>query len=198
MPQTSHRNTPKRIKYYNDIKEVFVGKKLRDRAAKFSSKVQSTTCYADSNQGNFEKIKNDHYISKIGEEAVCHVMRKFADKKNILGPDYKIYIGNKKSWDSDLKINGIELAVKTQEITQAKKYGLSWTFQCSDYRKDPILKDPNKWICFVEFDQKNGTCRVFPPFRVKDLKFRDPKLKHLIGKKQVVYAEDLPLKKTKK
>jgi len=33
----------------------------------------------------------------------------------------------KKAWDEDLIIGGIELAVKTQKRSAAKRYGASWT-----------------------------------------------------------------------
>ncbi|HSG43126.1 MAG TPA: hypothetical protein VLA72_08215 [Anaerolineales bacterium] len=58
----------------------------------------------------------------------------------ILGPDNTIYSGKRKSWDADLKINDIEVAVKTQRRLAAMRYGLSWTFQDSPKRRDPILK----------------------------------------------------------
>ena len=90
-------------------------------------------------------------------------------------------------------VNEIDVAVKTQKKSAASKYGLSWTFQNSEIRKDPILKNPEAWVCFVEVDDSDEKfyCKVFPPCKIRKLQFREPKLSHLKGKKKVVYAEDL-------
>ena len=161
------------------------------RAEVFADEVIKTVNYRDSNQTNLEKIKNDHFISKIGEEAVKKVFELF--KHPVKGPDYRIYKGKNKSWEEDLFIGAEGLAVKTQKQTAAKKYGLSWTFQSSGYRNDPILKDPFAWVCFVACNDESlyYECTVYPPFQIRELDFKDPKLKYLIGKKKVVYAEDL-------
>lgn len=178
------------MKLFTEPKTVKLSKDLIDLARKFAEEVVGTVNYRDSNQYNIAKIKNDHFVSKLGEEAVKLVFEAF-DKK-VIGPDYTIYRGKAKSWDEDLSIEGVPLAVKTQKKSAALRYGLSWTFQSSGYRTDPILKSPNSWVCFVECDDKNGyDCKVFPPYQVKELNFRDPKLAYLIGKKKVVYAEDL-------
>jgi hypothetical protein len=161
------------------------------KSKKFAGDVVNTVDYKDSNQSIRSKIQDDHFISKLGEEAVKLV---FEDRGNkVIGPDYNIYQGKKKSWNSDLMINGIEVAVKTQKKSAANKYGLSWTFQNSEIRKDPILKNPESWVCFVECDDSDEKflCIVFPPVKIKSLQFKEPKLSHLKGKKKVVYAEDL-------
>lgn len=161
------------------------------RAQEFAAAVVSTVDYRDSNQSVKAKIQDDHFISKLGEEAVKVVFK--ARGAQVEGPDYTIYDGKKKSWNADLVINGIEVAVKTQKKSAANKYGLSWTFQHSEIRKDPILKNPEAWVCFVEVDDSDTKykCIVFPPVKIKKLHFTEPKLKHLKGKKKVVYASDL-------
>ena len=163
-----------------------------EKAKRFASDVVETVDYGDSNQFSKEKIKEDHFISKLGEEAVKKVFEDL--DKQVQGPDYTIYAQKKKSWVADLQINGYDLAVKTQKKSAAKKYGLSWTFQSSSIRRDPILDDNEKWVCFVECDDTDLAypCTVFPPIQMKNLIFKDPVLSHLKGKKQVVYAEDLP------
>lgn len=161
------------------------------RAQEFAAAVVSTVDYRDSNQTVKAKIQDDHFISKLGEEAVKVVFK--ARGAQVEGPDYTIYDGKKKSWNADLVINGIEVAVKTQKKSAANKYGLSWTFQHSEIRKDPILKNPEAWVCFVEVDDSDTKykCIIFPPVKIKKLHFTEPKLKHLKGKKKVVYASDL-------
>ena len=157
-------------------------------AKEFSLAVAETVNYSDSNQYTKNKIANDHFISKLGEAAVA---KAFSDLGHIVeGPDFTIYLGDYKSWDADLKIDGTDLAVKTQTTSNAEKYGLSWTFQYSDKRRDPILMKPDAWVIFTECnDLKNYECKVYPPKQIKELILKEPKLNHLIGKKKVYYLE---------
>lgn len=179
------------MRFYSTPQKVLIRPEEIDLAMKFAQQVVPTVNYQDSNQSNLLKIQDDHFISKIGEEAVRKVFLKFGQTVN--GPDYAVYEGKSKSWEEDLFIGGKGLAVKTQKWSSAKRYGLSWTFQSSGRRKDPVLKSPESWVCFALCNDQNGTyhCVVFPPFQIGELVFKDPKLKHLLGKKQVVYYEDL-------
>ena len=170
--------------------KVILPSSVVSKAEKFAEAVVETVNYADSNQRNKTKIKNDHFISKIGEEAVCAAFRHFGQPIN--EPDYEIYKGTAKSWAADLVTNETEIAVKTQARSQAKKYGLSWTFQSSEKRFDPILNEPESWVCFVVCDdtKANYECFVYQPQQIKNLLFEPPLLPHLKGKKQVVYAKN--------
>ncbi len=163
---------------------------LIDKAKEFAKQVVGTVNYRDSNQSNMQKIQNDHFISKLGEEAVRLVFERY--DKTVVGPDYTIYSGKNKSWDEDLTIDSVGLAVKTQKKSAALRYGLSWIFQSSGYRTDPILTSLDAWVCFVECDDNSDyECKVFPPYQIKELTFKEPKLDYLKGKKRVVYADDL-------
>ena len=179
------------MKYFTYPLSIEISTNLVSKAKKFADAVIGTVDYRDSNQAFKQKIADDHFISKVGEEAVSKAFEKFTHK--IVPPDYKIYEGKSKSWEADLKIDGVDLAVKTQRMSAALKYGLSWTFQNSQLRYDPILKNREGWVCFVLCDDSKGfECKVYPPLRVKELQFKDPVLNHLKGKKKVVYARDLP------
>jgi hypothetical protein len=179
------------MKLFNQPQKVKIPANAITIARDFAKKVVETTNYRDSNQLDKEKITEDHFVSKIGEEAVKLVFQNL--EKSVIGPDYGIYQAKEKTWDEDLKIDGTPMAVKTQKKSAALRYGLSWTFQSSGYRNDPILKMPDAWVSFVECDDQNGyDCIVYPPFQIKELTFKDPILAHLKGKKQVVYAKDLP------
>jgi hypothetical protein len=162
-----------------------------ERATAFASAVVSTVNYRDSDQTVKQKIQDDHFVSKLGEEAVRFVFEQRDCK--IEGPDYTIYSSKQKSWDSDLRINSLEVAVKTQRRSAAKRYGLSWTFQDSPERRDPILDVPEAWVCLVVFeDLKEGhECVVYPLRKIKQLIFEAPRLSRLVGKKQAVYLETL-------
>ena len=85
------------------------------------------------------------------------------------------------------------MAVKTQRRSAAKLYGLSWTFQDSPERRDPILETPEAWVSFVVFEDAapGFECTVYPLLKVKKLVFDEPRLAHLAGKKKVVYLKRL-------
>lgn len=170
---------------------VHISAKAVARATAFAEAVTETVNYRDSNQIIKRKIRDDHFVSKLGEEAVRFVFEQRDCK--IEGPDYTIYSGKQKSWDADLKINDLDVAVKTQRRSAAKRYGLSWTFQDSPERRDPILDLPDAWVCLVVFeDLKDGyECVVYPLRKIKQLIFEAPRLSKLVGKKQAVYLETL-------
>ena len=161
------------------------------RAKSFAEAVTATVDYKDSHQTLARKIRDDHLVSKLGEEAARSVF----EARNCIvdGPDYSIYNGMQKSWAADLKINGLEVAVKTQRRSAAKRYGLSWTFQDSPSRRDPILSMPDAWVCLVVYeDLKPGyECVVYPLRKIRQLIFEAPRLQKLVGKKQAVYLETL-------
>ena len=161
------------------------------RAKAFAEAVTDTVNYRDSNQTQKKKVRDDHFISKLGEEAARCV---FETRNCVVeGPDYAIYEGKQKSWISDLKINALEVAVKTQRRSAAQRYGLSWTFQDSPRRRDPILSMPETWVCLVVFEDLKSRfeCLVYPLRKIKQLIFEAPRLPKLVGKKQAVYLETL-------
>ena len=181
--------------YFTTVQTVVLTPELIAKARDFAKLVTPTigspgSGYRDTNQFDLKKIENDHFVSKAGEEAVRIVFEKF--ERQVKGPDYRIYEGKQKSWDSDLYIDGLGLAVKTQSTALSKRFGLSWTFQSGSQRRDPILSKPGAWVCFVEFNPSIRQCRVFPPYQIKELTFGEPKLEKLKGSKKVVYVGSLP------
>lgn len=170
---------------------ILIPKDAEERALKFARSVIDTVNYRDSNQAVKDKIRDDHFVSKLGEEAVRIL---FQGRECLVeGPDYGVYEAKRKSWAADLKINGLDVAVKTQRRSAANRYGLSWTFQDSPERRDPILDMPDAWVCLVVFeDLKSETeCLVYPLRKIKQLIFEAPRLSKLAGKKQAVYLETL-------
>ena len=178
------------MKFYKEIQRVVLGDDVIKRSKDFAVAVVGTTNYSDTNQANNNKIINDHFVSKLGEEAARIVLGQFAV---IVGPDYLVYNKRDKSWQSDLFVNNIGIAVKTQKRSTAKRYSLSWTFQCSRLRSDPILLQPKAWVIFVEFDDLSvdAVCYVYPPFKIEELLFEEPVLRYLKEHKKVVYARTL-------
>ena len=181
------------MKYFHTIQQVIIDEAIILKAKAFATQVTATTNYADANQFSAAKITSDHFISKIGEEAAKAALCSYAA---VAGPDYTIYHGKAKSWADDLYVNSVGLAVKTQQRSAALRFGLSWTFQAGPARCDVILKKPEAWVVFVEYDDINGKlCYVYPPFQMKELTLGEPVLQKLRGFKKVVYASTLPLKK---
>ncbi|MBS1781591.1 MAG: hypothetical protein JSS78_00845 [Bacteroidetes bacterium] len=175
---------------FRSIIKVDVPRESVSRAAQFAKQVCGTTNYSDANQLALSKIQDDHFISKLGEEAVKIILEPMG---KVQGPDYSIYWGKEKSWDDDLYFNGNGIAVKTQRQTMAHRFGLSWTFQCGKKRRDKILDNPNAWVVFVLYDDTHPwQCKVYPPFQIKELIFGKPRLAKLTEHKKVVYAETLP------
>ena len=170
---------------------ILIPAEARQRASTFADDVTTTVDYTDSYQSKKEKIRDDHFVSKLGEEAVRIL---FQGRECLVeGPDYGVYEARRKSWAADLKINGLDVAVKTQRRSAGNRYGLSWTFQDSPERRDPILDAPEAWVCFVVFeDLKPETeCVVYPLRKIRQLIFEAPRLAKLAGKKQAVYLETL-------
>lgn len=161
------------------------------RAEAFAKAVIGTVNYRDSNQTLKKKIHDDHFVSKLGEEAVCMIFK--SRNCEVTGPDYNVYAAKHKSWAPDLTINTLEVAVKTQRRSAANRYGLSWTFQDSPERRDPILDMQDAWVCLVVFEDMKpyDECVVFPLRKIKQLIFEPPRLSRLAGKKQAVYLETL-------
>ena len=187
------------MRYFHTIQRVILIPAILAQAKDFAQKVTPTVGmggrgYQDSHQTDLTKIRQDHYVSKVGEAAVAAVFQHYG--RQVQGPDYGIYQGRQKSWDADLYIDTIPLAVKTQTSAAAAKYGLSWTFQAGKYRQDPILAMETAWVCFVEFNmdfnQGSGSCDVYLPYQIRELTFGEPRLAHLKDSKKVIYAESLP------
>lgn len=176
---------------FRTAQTIHLSPKAVNRAKSFAEDVTETVNYTDSDQMLKRKISDDHFVSKLGEEAARTVFE--VRGCSVEGPDYSIYSGAQKSWAADLKINDLEVAVKTQRRSAAKRYGLSWTFQDSPSRRDPILSMPEAWVCLVVYeDLKPGyECVVYPLRKIKQLIFEAPRLQKLVGKKQAVYLETL-------
>jgi hypothetical protein len=61
---------------------------VKKRALDFARAVTSTVNYVDSNQSIRKKIEDDHFVSKLGEEAVRILFESRECK--VEGPDYSI------------------------------------------------------------------------------------------------------------
>jgi hypothetical protein len=184
----------------NNANLVGLNEKIYTICEKFAEQVNPTTKYSDCNQNNIKKKLLDNLVGKLGEFGCYCILKEVASKYNWLLelPDTKIYKGTKKNWRSDLIISDgittVNFAVKTQLLSQAKKYGFSGTFQCAEFRRDTVLQRPDEFVflCMVDDSRslKSANVLIMPVKQVKDIKLSDPKLIKLKGYKKCYYARE--------
>ena len=175
------------MNHFEHPQTVLLPPHLRLKAQAYAVAVRGTVNYADSSQVS-QKVRGDHLTGKLGEEAVRLVYQSFGIAVD--GPDYQIHRSSHKSWTADLTIGSVPLHVKTQTVSAALLYGLSWMFQDSSQRSDATLTRPEDWVAFVLLDEENLRARVYPTQQISHLRFSAPLLEHLRDKKQVVYARE--------
>lgn len=159
-----------------------------EKCQEFANKID-TRFYATRNQSNNDKRIKDQIFGKLGEIATFN---SFKDKGiELTEPDFNIYGKNKKSWDFDLKGKDLNLHVKSQSISQSKKYGESWMFERNDRH---VFKDisENDYVCFVIIDQDNKIAEIKAIVKLTDLHkynlFEKPKLSYLTSKSAVYFT----------
>ncbi len=72
------------MKFYKEIQRIVLGEDAVKKSKDFAIAVAATTDYNDTNQANTSKIINDHFVSRLGEEAARTALERFAV---ITGPD---------------------------------------------------------------------------------------------------------------
>lgn len=169
---------------------IYINNKHTDNVMKFAEQVSLTTNYSDCGQDNYNLKVYQHYIGKLGELAVYLYLR---DKVNITKPDFEIYHGKRKSWDSDLKSEDINISIKTQDFRSANRFGISWTFQyIKNGRADSSLREKHIVIPTLYDNTYYDRTRIiiFPSRKMEEIIFNEPKKESLKGKKLVMYAKD--------
>ncbi len=165
-------------------KLVTIKSSWSEDSARYADAVVGTVNYADSNQSNKIKVRNDHFVGKVAEFCAHQLLK---DDFAISSPDCEVFKGKDKSWESDLK-GKTSFAIKSQTVESYKKYGASLMFQdIKGGRRDPILDKPEDYVVWVLVSQHYGI--VVPPMKVKDLIMGEPKVFRLKGTKSVAYLE---------
>jgi hypothetical protein len=154
---------------------------------------------AQRGQTNPDRIKHQTAVGKMGELIACDWLR--MQGLNCTSPDFTIYNGRKKSWDSDMHIIAInsskfKVACKTQDEESARKYGRSWIFQKGGHgygHTDPVIQKGESLSVFVSLDLKNEHAEVKGPFRMCDMRplFKEPRIERLKFSKAALYWEDM-------
>lgn len=155
----------------------------------------------DRNQSDLSIIQRQIITGILGEFAV----RRMLTLRGAPCSPVNLEVTNNKSFDADLIIAGrIRVHVKSQDVPQAKGFGLSWSFGIGDkdgnkggHRDKEIFDhytDTDMLITCLVADDWVGVCAEIPVHKLHDLNlFRDPKKKKLIGIKKVVYFKDIPV-----
>ena len=153
---------------------------------------------AQRGQTNPKRIKHQTAVGKMGELIACDRLREMG--YNCSDPDFTIYTGRKKSWDSDMHIlsshGKFKVACKAQDEVSAKRYGRSWIFQKGGHgygHTDPIIQKGESLSVFVSLNLAEQTAEVMGPFRMCDMRplFKEPRVKKLRYSKVALYWEDM-------
>lgn len=153
---------------------------------------------AQRGQTNPGRIKHQTAVGKMGELIACDWLR---DKGyTCTDPDFTIYSGRKKSWESDMFIvsshGKFKVACKSQDEVSARRYGRSWIFQKGGHgygHTDPVIQSGESLSVFVSLNLERETAEVMGPFRMCDMRplFREPRLKSMKFSKVALYWEDM-------
>ena len=81
-------------KFYSSVIKINLERDAVKRAWQFAQQVISTVDYSDSNQHQTKKILDDHFVSKLGEEACKKILLQYAEVK---GPIIIFIPANKKT-----------------------------------------------------------------------------------------------------
>jgi hypothetical protein len=172
--------------------DAFTQKKIAD----FVALVVNTNKkkYKERNQTDLSKIKKDIYIGKLAEYAVFNHYNNNLGFDSVTEPDITIYSAKNKSYDADIVAihDSVEykMHIKSQQINQADRFGLSWSFQ----KNDPLVFNPIPYDyivpCLVLSDKR---VRIYKPVKAKDIKgkYKKPKIERLQATKVVLYGKDI-------
>ena len=153
---------------------------------------------AQRGQTNPKRIKHQTAVGKMGELIACDWLREKG--YNCTDPDFTIYSGRKKSWESDMHIlsshGKFKVACKAQDEVSARKYGRSWIFQKGGQgygHTDPVIQSGESLSVFVSLNLEEESAEVMGPFRMCDMRplFKEPRLKSMKYNKVALYWEDM-------
>jgi hypothetical protein len=187
------------VKLTKEQDEV-INRKINKFLSKMSFEEQSVSYYKNKrNAENINIIKEDIFLGKKAEYIVAIGLHK---KYGIpfVEPDIKIREGKYKGWEEDLRIENVNIHVKScnsHTYKYCKDY--SWTFQYNnnngkDGRDKIFNKKEDSLCCFVFLENKDsdtGIIKAMLPWSFVVNKLKDPKKKSLVGIKKCIYYRDI-------
>ncbi len=176
------------------IKTIKISDHFYNKCTQFATEQIPTSSdeYKRRGSKSSEKIKQDITIGKMAEVAAYLYLKDFCTMKK---PDFKIYEKKDKSFSADLICEGYHFHIKSQSVSQSKKYGMSWVFQRRDSLLTKTKPEDILVLCQVDDREVEIVC-IAHMEEVKNRKaIGEPKLKHLRGNKCTIYYDDLVSKK---
>lgn len=163
-----------------------------NRCVEFAEKQLQTSkhLYAYRGESNLDKMKNDIITGKLGEVAA---LKYLSDKGyRCTKPDFEIYHGRRKSFDSDLKTKcGWNVHVKSQSAESQKKYGCSWLLQ----KSDSLVKAPSDSDIILMVSMEGCTAEILGTVLAEDLLrhglFMEPKVPRYGVTKVALYLDSI-------
>jgi hypothetical protein len=156
----------------------------------------SVNHYKKRRQGNIDKIKEDIFIGKMGEVGV-HLFLK-SQGIEINKPDFEIYSGRKKSFDSDLQSDKYDIHCKSQGESSASRFGISWILQYGGAgygHQDKLFKHQTKHDILAPSVVRGDEVELLALIPIKTIFEKDmvdmPKLNWLRNTKRALYWERL-------
>lgn len=153
---------------------------------------------AQRGQTNPKRIKHQTAVGKMGELVAYDWL--IQKGYNCSEPDFNIYSGRNKSWESDMYIlsshGKFKVACKAQDEVSARRFGRSWIFQKGGNgfgHTDPVIQSGESLSVFVSLNLEKETGEVMGPFRMQDMRplFKEPRVKRLRYSKVALYWEDM-------
>jgi hypothetical protein len=141
---------------------------------------------------NEEKLHRDTVLSKLGEIGAAKYLRSLGFWA--VEPDFAIYGKKQKSYDADILLPGSTgVHIKTQDVSQARRYGTSWVFM----KRDPATYEKSHDVvlfCTYKHNRGKPTVQVVSAVTTDDLqrlRLFKPTLRQNNAIKCAVYGEDV-------
>lgn len=149
--------------------------------------------YKKRGQHSYHKIVHDIFVGECGENAVAIMM----NNKGVLctPPQTDVLNVSDKTWNDLILFhprthNQIRVSVKTQDINQSKKFGLSWVFQVA-INEDPTLYDSNHRMALCLWEETTQTVfvRSGPPMKSVRGLLKPMKIDRFTNKKALYFSD---------
>lgn len=172
---------------------------IRDICEKFSNDVIESNydCYKNRGQDKLDQILYNLSNGKICQFAAWRWIK--YNGFDIEQPDLTIYGKSKKSFDADLKLQNLNIHVKSCSDYIESRYGLSWSFQ----KQDSLINDTknNDAILLTKLITNNKRMQDVVIQEVEICNFlyfskikkylKSPIKQNFIGNKVVLYSKDI-------
>lgn len=123
---------------YPDSRRVMLSEDDQGEAREFARKRAQRDSYSDTGQTDPVRLEHQYLVGALVELAAHRLLPRCPK------PNFQYLEKNRKNFDADFEYLGERLGAKGQWEDDARKYGMSWTYQAggASGRRDHILDDP--------------------------------------------------------